>query len=114
MATEKIDADVLRTLDRLAEDAGDPRVLVIVAQQAPAATPGEKERIDFDILDERGMDLQRGILDQLGRMGVREVRRLRLANAVVAELTREQILELAKRPDVRRIHLARPEQVTTG
>lgn len=113
MRQEKVDTDVLRELDLLAEGGGDPRVPVVIEHVEPAHAEGEGgPRVEYARLEERVRQLQIGIVEQLDALGV-PAHPMTLANAIAAELTRSQISDIANRPDVRRIHLARPEQVTT-
>ena len=112
MSAANVDADVFRELDRLADGAGEARVPVVVEHAVPAHTlPGEPPT-DLADVTARLSRLRQDLLDHLRRLGVADAHELALANAVVAALTREQVEAVASRPDVRRVFLSRPEQVT--
>ncbi|MEV0592836.1 hypothetical protein [Nonomuraea cavernae] len=107
----KVDEDVFRELDRLAEessDAGPARVTVLIEHVTPAtAIPdaGDLPRATGDVLA--------GIVADLERLGAADVRPHVLATVVSARLTRSQIDRIAGREDIRRVHLSRPHRVIT-
>ena len=53
------------------------------------------------------------IIARLTALGAREFSALQLATAVSAALTARQVRAIAAHPDVRLVHLAEPEIVTT-
>jgi hypothetical protein len=101
-----VDAAVLREFDRLAADGGDPRVLVMIEI-------AERQQSGSDDVLSAIQRAQRGVLDHLAQLGVTDARGLVLSSAVLASLTRVQLETVADRPDVRRIHPAQPQHVTT-
>jgi hypothetical protein len=111
---DKVDADVLREFDRVAEHARDARVPVIIEAVQPAQVDSAGEpRNELAKLEQRVRESQRGIIERLEQLGAVGMHPMTLANAVSVELTRSQLSDIASHPDVRRIHLARPAQVTT-
>ncbi len=116
MTDNKIDSALARELDRLAAGGlSDRPVPVIIEHIEPATATGEGDpSVRMSDLEERVRELQSGILERLRDLGVSEApRQLTLANAVVTELTRNQVEEISAHPNVRRIHLSRQEKVTT-
>jgi hypothetical protein len=110
----EVDAAVLREFDRLAEHAGDARVPVIIEGAEPAQAGGQGEpRNELAKLEQRVRASQRGIIARLEQLGAAGIHPMALANAVAVELTRSQLNDILSHPDVRRVHLARPTQVTT-
>lgn len=116
MPDDKIDPALAHELDRLAANGlADQPVPVIIEHVEPAAVTGEGDPgTQISELEQRVRELQSGIREQLRDLGVGGTpRQLTLANAVAAELTRNQVEQISARPDVKRIHLARMEKVTT-
>jgi hypothetical protein len=116
MPNDKIDPALAQELDRLAANGlADRPVPVIIDLVEPASVTGEGDPgTQMSELEQRVRELQSGILEQLRDLGVRGTpRQLTLANAVAAELTPSQVEEISAHPDVKRIHLARMEKVTT-
>jgi hypothetical protein len=116
MPDDKIDPALVQELDRLAANGlVDRPVPVIIEHVEPASVTGEGDPgTQISGLEQRVRELQTGILEQLRDLGVGGTpRQLTLANAVAAELTRNQVDEISAHPDVKRIILARMEKVTT-
>ncbi|GAA4606727.1 hypothetical protein BJY16_005973 [Actinoplanes octamycinicus] len=100
MSADKVDPAILRV-------EGDRGVPVVIELHAVAA--GEAGLAG---LAEQVHDAQAGVFEHLNRLGVTGARGLTLTNAVVVTLSRDQILEMAARSDVRKILLDEPRQVT--
>jgi hypothetical protein len=116
MPDGKIDPALEQELDRLAANSlADRPVPVIIEHVEPASVTGEGDpSTQMSELERRVRGQQSGILEQLRDLGVGGTpRQLTLANAVAAELTPSQVEEISTHPDVKRIHLARMEKVTT-
>ena len=116
MPNDKIDPPLAQELDRLAaNDLADRPVPVIIEHVEPASVTGEGDPgTQISELEQRVRELQSGILEELRNLGAGgRPRQLTLANAVAAELTPSQIEEISAHPDVKSIHLARKEKVTT-
>ncbi|BCJ48168.1 hypothetical protein GCM10010168_25280 [Actinoplanes ianthinogenes] len=90
MSADKVDPAILR----LEGDRGVPVVIEL--------HPVPVEQVSAS---------QAGVLEHLDRSGVSGARGLTLANAVLATLSRDQVLDVAARPDVRKILLNEPQQV---
>jgi len=88
---------------------------VIIEHVEPASATGEGDPgTQISELEQRVRVLQSGILKQLRDLGVGgHLQQLTLANAVVAEFTRDQVAAISAHPDVKRMRLARMEKVTT-
>jgi len=115
MPEDKIDPALAQELDRLAQNGpADRPVPVIIEHVESASVSGEGDPgTQISEFERRVRELQSGILEQLRELGVGGTpRQLSLANAVAAELTPSQVEEMAAHPDVKRIHLARMENVT--
>jgi hypothetical protein len=116
MTDGKIDPALAEELDRLAANSlADRPVPVIIEHVESASVTGEGDpSTQMSELERRVSEHQSGILGQLRDLGVGGTpRQLTLANAVTAELTHSQVEEISTRPDVKRIHLARMQKVTT-
>ncbi|WIM92727.1 hypothetical protein ACTOB_004681 [Actinoplanes oblitus] len=99
MSADKVDPAILR-------QDGDRGVPVVIELHAvPAGEAG------LGGLAERVNDAQAGVFAHLNELGVAGARGLTLTNAVLATLTRDQVLAVAARPDVRKILLDEPRQV---
>ena len=116
MTNGRVDPSVIQELDRLeARGRPDPRALVIIELVEPARVSGEgSPRRQLARLEEQVHELQQRLLERLHDLGVTDPpRQMVLANGIAAELTRGQVMAISTHPDVRRIHLAREERVTT-
>jgi len=116
MPDGKIDPALEQELDRLAANSlADRPVPVIIEHVEPASVTGEGDPgTQISELEQRVRQLQSGILEELRNLGAGgRPRQLTLANAVAAELTPRQVEEISAHPDVKSIHLARKEKVTT-
>jgi hypothetical protein len=86
------------------------------ARPAAASTPDEPggdPREQTARLAEQSYVLLSPIMARLTTLGAREFSPLPLATAVSAMLTVRQVRAIAAHPDVRLVHLAEPEIVTT-
>jgi hypothetical protein len=99
VSADKVDPTILRAEG----DRGVPVVIELAAVRA-----GESGLAG---LAEQVHDAQAGVFAHLNRLGVTGARGLTLTNAVLATLTRDQALQVAGRPDVRKILLDEPRQV---
>jgi hypothetical protein len=116
MPNDKIDPALAQELARLEANGLSDRPVPVIIEHVESASPtGEGDPgTQLSELEQRVRERQRGILEQLRDLGASGTpRQLTLANAVAAELTRSQVEEISTRPDVKRIHLARMEKVTT-
>jgi len=124
MADPRLEPRLERELARL-EAAGQESALVQVviehARPAAASTPDEPAagepggdpREQAARLAEQSYVLLAPIMARLTALGAREFSPLPLATAVSAALTARQVRAIAAHPDVRLVHLAEPEIVTT-
>jgi hypothetical protein len=118
MADPRLEPRLERELARL-EAAGQESALVQVviehARRATASTPDEPggdPREQAARLAKQSYVLG-PIMARLTALGAREFSPLPLATAVSAALTARQVRAIAAHPDVRLVHLAEPEIVTT-
>jgi hypothetical protein len=116
MPDDKIDPALAHELDRLTVNSPADRPLpVIIEHVEPASVTDEGDPgTQMSELEQRVRELQSGIREKLRDLGVGGTpRQLSLANAIATELTPSQAEEIATRSDVKRIHLARMENVIT-
>lgn len=114
---DRIDPAITRALQAAAARGVDvPRVGVIVELAARTVVPdgtGDPAARLVE-LEQQTRAAQQGLIDHLDRIGVRGTPiRLTLANAVVVDLTADQVASVAARPDVRRLVRADSQHVIT-
>jgi hypothetical protein len=118
MADPRLEPRLERELARF-EAAGQESALVqvVIEHARPAAAapdePGGDSREQATRLAEQSYVLLAPIMARLTALGAREFSPLPLATAVSAALTARQVRAIAAHPDVRLVHLAEPEIVTT-
>jgi hypothetical protein len=112
---DKLEPRLLRVLEKV-ESSGDPSQTVPVlidhieeVRVDPDAKPSERIRQ----LETAVPQLQEGIVGELHSSGVPDdaIDQLVLANAVATQLTLDQVLRIARRPDVRLIRYSGEEFV---
>ena len=101
MTDDKLDPRLRDEVAR-AEHSGDlqRRLPVIIELLASGARGDQDETVPFD--DQEG-PAERSLRQRLAGIGVSNVQRLPLANALVAEVTVKQLREIAADPSVKRI-----------
>jgi hypothetical protein len=104
-----------RLVEELKRVAPTRRIPVIIEHVKAASAIGGERGAGRAALEREVLELQRPMVERLRELGAgATLRQHILANAISAELTPVEIAEIAKRPDVRLVRLAREEQVTTG
>jgi hypothetical protein len=113
----KVDGAVLRQLEaQTARGVAEPRVDVVVqlTKGAPIQETVGDSAAGLNALEQQVRASQQGLLDHLRQLGAPgPTRQLTLTNAVVVQLTENQVRAVAERPDVRRLVLAEAQRVTT-
>lgn len=112
MNEQKIEPRLEEEISRAA--AAESRIPVIIefAQRVDAPLSEDREA-GLERLERQIEAAQRPLVGRLRELGVADVRRSALANALSASLTPAQIAAASDHPDVRLIRLRREEQVTT-
>ena len=124
MADPRLEPRLERELARLeaaGQESAPVQVVIEHAQPAAASTfdepaagePRGDPREQAARLAEQSYVLLAPIMARLTALGAREFSPLPLATAVSAALTARQVRAIAAHPDVRLVHLAEPEIVTT-
>ena len=90
-----------------AEGRTDTAIPVAIEHRSPLVAQG----VDLADLEARSAELQAALLGRLHDLGVHDIKRTPLANALFAELTPAQIEAIAAHPDVRIVRLNRAVDV---
>jgi hypothetical protein len=110
MSTEKIDAKLRQEIERLERSGTSAQRLPVIIEQGDSGNVTGAR--DVAAMEKQVRAAQGPLLKRLGDMGVRNVQQLILANAVAADLTPDQIRDIASEPAVKRIIWNVAERVT--
>lgn len=89
------------------------KIKVLISLTRPVKVPTERARPEIlKAMRKETYEAQRGLMELLQSLGVKEVRQFSIVNAVVATLTPSQILSVAEREDVKMMRLSTKEKVT--
>lgn len=108
----KLDANLLRALRESSDHQDYP---VIIEFRESVELPANAQRaLKEELLDKRTKSIQSSVVSLLESLGITKYSQLVLSNSLSTRLSVTQLLEIASRPEVKRIRLLKTDQITTG